>query len=210
MAMQNILIVDDFELLLEGIENLVLSRNTGYRIDKTCDPIKALAMLESKNYDLLISDYEMPQINGAQLAQAARKISPNIKVLILSMHDEKFIINQLIQLAVNGYVLKKEMYKELNYALAELENDNNYFCRAVQSFVNEKLENPEKPPLSIRELEILKLMASQKSNEQIANRLHLNLKTISVHEKNMMRKISVDSRQGLLHYAQKHHLIGDV
>lgn len=206
MKTQNILVVDDHEMVLDGITDLLGGIFHTHHLDKEQDPNKAVSRLKARNYDILISDYEMPGMNGRELTKIARECQPEIKVLILSMHDEPYIVNSVIELNVDGYVLKSNMHLELEMALDKISNGNHYFSAEIA-----QLCSPSRPPdtkltLSNRELEILRLIVQKYTTVQIAQHLYLNLKTVETHEKNMARKMRVDGRPGLLKYANDHGL----
>jgi len=202
MKIHNILVVDDHSLLLDGIKKLIENFVLIAKVRKESNPVRAVELLKKDQYDLLISDYEMPELNGLELAKTARVYQPDIKVLILSMHDQPYIINQLISLPINGYLLKKEMYSQLETAISEILNGRSFFSAEIDP---NKIQKPEPANLfSTRELEILKLITQQYSSNQIAEKLLLNQKTIETHEKNMIRKMRVKERAGLIEKAHQH------
>ncbi len=202
MKIQNILVVDDHSLLLDGIKKLIENFVLIAKVRKESNPLKAVEILKKDKYDLLISDYEMPGLNGEELTKAVRIYQPDIKVLILSMHDQPYIINQLISLPINGYLLKKEMYGQLETAISEILNGRTFFSLEIDPINTKK---PEPANLfSNRELEILKLISQRFSSNQIAEKLFLNQKTIETHEKNMVRKMKVKGRAELMRHAHQY------
>lgn len=206
MKTQNILIVDDHEMVLDGITGLLEGLFDIPHLDKEQDPFKAVSRLRAMDYDMLISDYEMPGMNGMELTKIARECQPQIKVLILSMHDEPYVVNRMIDLNVDGYVLKNNMHLELETAVDKISHGAHHFSPEITAFINRSNITAAKITLSNRELEILRLITQQYTTLQIAEHLYLNLKTVETHEKNMARKMKVDGRSGLLKYVNEHDL----
>jgi len=204
MKIPKILIVDDHTLLLDGIKKLIENLVVIADVNKENHPTKALEILRREQYDMLISDYEMPELNGAELTKAAKNYQPDIKVLILSMHDESYIINQLMALGINGYLLKKDMYGQIQSAVTEILNGRTFFSSEIDPQKNQPPELEPENLLSNRELEILKLISQQYSTSEIADQLLLNQKTIETHEKNMIRKMRLKSRTDLVKYAHEY------
>ncbi|MEQ6121720.1 response regulator transcription factor [Reichenbachiella sp. MALMAid0571] len=207
MKIPKILIVDDHALLLDGIKKLIDDFVVIAEVKKESNSFRAVEALNKDQYDMLISDYEMPGLNGAALTKAARACQPNIKVLILSMHDESYIINPLISLGINGYLLKKDMYSQLESAIAKILNGKTYFSPEIDPAKVQIQVSKSNNLLSNRELEILKLIIQDHSTPEIAEQLSLNLKTIETHEKNMIRKMRVKNRTDLVKYANEHVLL---
>ncbi|MFY0651013.1 MAG: response regulator transcription factor [Cyclobacteriaceae bacterium] len=202
-----VLAVDDHDLLLEGIVRKLCSHEKIGSVDKTNDPLEAVIMLKVSSYDMLITDYEMPALNGKELILMARKIQPKLKVIVLTMHDESFIVKQLMELKVDGYVLKKDMPRDLNLAITEIARDGGFFSADVNHWKKE-FEMPENnSQLSGRELEILRLMVKEYSTPEIAQRLYINPKTVETHEKNLIRKLKTRSKSGLVKYVIDHQLL---
>ena len=203
MGSKKLLVVDDHKVLLEGIVDLIDGFRFDIQLDSLSDSQEALGMLEEFPYDLLITDYEMPNLNGAQLTKAAKRIQPKIKVIVLSMHEEPSVIKELIDLNIDGFVLKKEMLNDLKLAVSSVLAGGYFFSTAIDPSKTQQPVLKEKALLSSRESDILKLIGGEFTNKEIAERLQMNENTVRVHEKNIMRKTRMPGRKELIAYAHK-------
>ena len=203
-----ILLVDDHVMLLEGINNL-LEQQSGIKIvSKASGAEQAIQQLKSNNVDLVITDLHMPGMDGVALFSHVRQNYPDIKTIVLSMHDEVHIVKELLRSGVNGYVLKKDTHSELLKAIEEVKNNRVYVSSEVNKVLVEDLQNEgEKPLLTARELEIVRLIVKEFSNKQIADQLFISERTVETHRKNILRKTRVGSVVGLIKYAYANKIV---
>jgi two-component system, NarL family, nitrate/nitrite response regulator NarL len=201
-SLLRILLVDDHTMLLEGINNL-LEKQEGIKVvGKASGGDDAVRLLKGISVDLVISDLHMPGMDGVALFNHVKQHYPSVKTIVLSMHDEVHIVKELLRSGVNGYVLKKDTHKELLNAIDEVRNGRVYVSSEVNKVLVEDLQNEaEKPLLTARELEIVKLIVKEFSNKQIAEQLFISERTVETHRKNILRKTGVGSVVGLIKYA---------
>lgn len=203
-----ILLVDDHVMLLEGINNL-LEQQSGIKVvAKAAGTEHAIQLLKQTSVDLIITDLHMPGKDGVALFNYVKNNYPSIKTIVLSMDDEVHIVKELLRSGVNGYVLKKDTHTELLKAIDEVRNNNVYVSSEVNKVLVEDLQNEgEKPLLTTRELEIVRLIVKEFSNKQIADQLFISERTVETHRKNILRKTRVGSVVGLIKYAYANKLV---
>lgn len=207
-----LLIVDDHKMFLEGIRAL-LNDISYIKIQAVASHSEqALKLLENLQIDVLITDIEMPDIDGIELTEMVKTKHPNVKILAVSSHTKSSIISRAIDAGVHGYVLKNTGPLELLKALNKLYKGENYFGNDVRTIINESIFNQKKldkdfVKLSNREEEILILISQEKKTQEIAETLFISPNTVEVHRRNLMRKIGTNNMVGLVKYAIKHGFI---
>jgi two-component system, NarL family, nitrate/nitrite response regulator NarL len=204
MMNARILLVDDHAILLDGLE-AILSAEASYKVvGKVTDGRMGLAYLKSTPIDIVVIDYNMPEMDGLQFLTQVKKEYPGVKVVILSMHDEPHIIKGLLTAGADGYVLKKYAQKEIFMAIEAALSGRQYWSQEVSRALLKMAHEPadeDTGKLTPRELEVLKLIADQLSTRDIANRLFLSERTVETHRKNLMRKTKSSNTAGLIKYA---------
>jgi two-component system nitrate/nitrite response regulator NarL len=203
-----ILLVDDHAILLDGIKTL-LEKVEGISVTATAQSAeKALHILKDTEVDLVITDFNMPGMDGLSLIHSIKKINPKIKTIVLSMHDETHLVKEILRSGVNGYVLKKDTHHELLKAIHEVEQGKIYLSSDINKILIDNLQNPDDGKLlSDREREIVKLIAKEYSNKQIAEKLFISERTVETHRKNIFKKTGTNSLVGLIKFAYANNLI---
>lgn len=202
-----ILLVDDHAILLDGIKNLL--EKDGLVVAGVAENAeKALQFIKSNDVDIVITDFHMPGMDGLSLVNTIRRIQPDIKTIVLSMHDETHLVKEILRAGVNGYVLKKDTHRELLKAIEEVRQGRVYLSSDINKILITNLQNPDEGRLlTDREREILKLIAKEYSNKQIAEELFISERTVETHRKNIFKKTATNSLVGLIKYAYANNLI---
>lgn len=199
-----ILLVDDHAILLDGLEAILSAEPTYHIAAKVTDARMGIAYLKSTPIDLVVVDYTMPDMDGLEFLVQVKRNFPNVKVIMLSMHDEPFIIKQVLTAGADGYVLKKYAQKEIIHAIEAILSGRQYWSQEVSRAVLKMANDTEEEStgnLTPRELEVLRLLADQLSSKEIANRLFIGERTVETHRKNLMRKTKSANTAGLIKYA---------
>ena len=216
------IIADDHRIVIEGLK-AVLSKERTERYQLVGafydgkSLINALKMLEA---DLLILDLNLPEKDGLEVIKYIRKEALDIKILALTMYDDPKIVKMAFKFGVDGYILKNKGLEELFQATEALQKDETFVGNGV-ALSNGIFEKPEqkkgtvafedrfirKHSLTKRELEILHLITQALSNKQIAKELFISDQTVSVHRKNIMRKLGVSNTAGLIKVAYDNSLV---
>lgn len=204
-------IVDDHQIVIDGLKSL-LKGHPDFVVEIETTQPEALEQLLKKNIiDVLITDIMMPGMNGAELAKIVKTNFPSVKILALSMSGQGTLINQMIEDSdIAGYVLKNIGKKELITALEKIAAGGIYFSQEVldeMMKVEETRKINDEVHLTIREIEIIRLIEKEMSNRQIADELFISERTVETHRKNIFRKTKTSSLIGLIKYAYSQQLI---
>lgn len=196
----------------DGIRyTLNLQERIKVKVDEAEDGDYALNMVDLFEYDIILMDINMPVMNGIETTKRIFKKSKGCKVIALSMHNEDTLIRGMMDAGASGYLLKNTGSEELVKALLTVQGGNNYYSNEValtlletnSSAVKDSKVNPEdrENKLTKRETEILKLIADEFTNEEIAEILHLSKRTVDAHRYNMLTKLNLKNTAGLVKYA---------
>lgn len=203
-----ILLTDDHLILLDGLKS-ILGENPQFNVVATCvNGSFALAHLIKDNIELLITDYSMPDMDGLTLVKKAKNLCPNLKIIILTMHDEPVMVQEMIALGVDAYILKKYAQQELLNAVYIVKQGGKFWSNEINYILIKGLGIKENQPvLTDRELEVLKLLIKEKNSREIAEKLYISERTVETHRKNMIRKTNSSTTVGLIKYAFENGLI---
>jgi DNA-binding NarL/FixJ family response regulator len=211
MLKTTILIADDHQLFLDGIVSLLQTEKTFNIADTANDGYRVLELFGKNKYDVCILDINMPLLNGIDTAKKIVEKKFATKIIILTTHDDKEFISEMLHAGVSGYVLKNTTKTELIKAIKDVAAGEKYFSNEVHKSVMENYlhaikkektgSNDEIVLLTPREIEIVKLLAKENTNENIANALHISYRTVETHRKNIMQKTGTKNLAGLIKYA---------
>jgi len=215
MQQIKIIIADDHKIFREGLTEL-LNKEKEIKIKGDAGNKQELMdLLKIHSVDVIIMDIDMGEYSGIDLTSEIKKVFPEIKVLALSMHGDKNYIVKMLEAGAIGYILKNAGKEEMMNAIRTVAGGNAYFSSQVSSKLLEDLLNPEKPkkkkpegtPLTEREIEVLKLIAEEYSNTEIADRLFISIRTVDTHRRNLLEKLGLKNTAGLVKYAIQHGLL---
>lgn len=205
-----VLLADDHPIVRNGIRRL-LEREADIEVaGEACDGEETLAMVEKLNPDVVLLDMEMPQLNGVEVAKRIRKNFSSVKVLALSGYDDRSYIIELLQLGVNGYLIKDEAMETIVEAVrGAARGETGWLSRRISALVTNWMHKNEDEPLNLtqRELEVLRLVAGGNTNQRIALELHISEKTIEKYIESILRKLGVGSRVEAAVYAVRNNLL---
>ncbi len=207
-----ILLVDDHPLVLEGISARLESEVGIEVIGQANNGQQALEKAAELKPDVVLMDISMPVMNGLEAAERFKSDQPDVRVLILSMHENREYIVKMIQSGAAGYVLKDVSSDELIRAIQTVHQGGTYFSAgASEALFSEfaKSDQPEKPDtgLTKREEMVLKLIAEGKVNKEVARALDISVRTVETHRQNIKQKLNIQTAAGLTKYALEHNLI---
>ncbi|MCF8255050.1 MAG: response regulator transcription factor [Bacteroidia bacterium] len=207
-----VLIVDDHQIMLDGIVAL-LNRSKQFEvIAQTTNPNEALELIKTKNPAILITDISMEGLSGIELCKQVKSIKPDVKVLALSMFNDKETITEMLEAGVDGYILKNTGTEELLNALQKISLGQLFFSNDVtiemlKTITQPKLVQTEPINLTQREVEIVKLIGDEFNNAQIGEKLFISERTVETHRKNIFRKTNTKSVAGLIKYAIENKIV---
>lgn len=179
---------------------------------EACDGKEFLEKQRITPADIVLMDIMMPVMGGYDTVVTAKKEFPNIRIVILTMLEEDEYIQQFVQAGVQGYLLKNIDTKGLETALKAVINGHNYYSEELMGFFTRKLRNdPEKHVNSVkltgREIEILQLIYEGFSNQEIADKLFISVRTVTNHRFNLKAKTAVKNTASLINFGLKHNLL---
>ncbi len=200
-----ILIADDHKIFLEGLTAMLKTQGEFYVIGQAENGIETIILARETNPDVIVMDISMPNLNGIEATKQIRKEMPGIKIIGLSMHNDKRFIIGMLKAGANGYLLKECAFDELSDAIHVIMSDQIYLSKSIYNLVTENLEKiyvtPNINVLSTRETEVLQLIAEGKSSKEIASDMFLSVKTIETYHKQIMDKLNIDTVAELTKYA---------
>jgi len=211
-----IIIVDDHTLFREGIRLLIENENIGSVVAEADNGQAFLELLNIHNPDLVLMDIEMPIMNGFQATESARKFNPDLKILVLTMQSSKADYYKMINAGVMGFVLKTAGKDELEKAISSVLSGEHYFSSEILRKIisdiiqtsNEK-DNPEicTNEITVREMEVLKLLCQGLTTAEIAETIHRSIKTVEAHRAKLLEKTNTKNSINLVLYAIKNKLV---
>ena len=208
--MSRILIADDHPIMADSIKSLLEGGENIEVVGVANDGLEALGKLAEVEVDIALLDIDMPKMNGLECAKKIKSDFPDVKVAILSMHQEKAMIKGLMEIGIKGYMLKTIPKDELLLAIETIQRGGEYFNSEVTKVLmdqNVEAANPVLADLSEREIEIVKLIASGLTNPQIGEKLFISPKTVDTHRTNVMKKIGVNNVAGVVRFAFQNGLV---
>lgn len=206
MSKLDIYIVDDHKIMIDGISALLKNEERFRIVGQNTSPLKAFEEIKEKKPQVLITDINMKELSGIDLAKKVKEYDDNIKILALSMHDDRQTISDMLEVGISGYVLKNTGMEELTRAINRVANGQMFFSNEVTETMMKAISEPKITPkgiitLTAREIEIVKLIAAELSNAKIGEKLFISERTVETHRKNIFRKTNTKSVAGLIKLA---------
>ncbi|MCY2685947.1 response regulator [Salinimicrobium sp. TH3] len=211
-----IILADDHQMFLDGLSSLLSQLKEVQVLAAVKSGNEVLEKLKELSPDLVIVDLNMPVLNGIETTKAIKSKYPQIRILGLTMENDLDSVTAMLEAGASGYILKNTGKAELEMAIMQVMKGDPYLSQSIstqlaqnllQNFQQRKEQENELDVLTERELEILKLIAYENSNTDIADVLFISPKTVETHRKNLMRKIGVKNSLGVYKFALKHKLV---
>jgi DNA-binding NarL/FixJ family response regulator len=210
-----LIIVDDHQMVRDGIRVMLESKENFLRfeIDEAENGEIAIRKILKKNFDIVLIDYQLPGMSGTETLQRIRLYKKDIKVLALSNYDEFSYVKSMINEGANGYILKNIEPSQLINAIQSVLAGVPYYSNEVALKLIDSVKNPDKAVhtrksgLTKRELEILKMIALEMTNDEIAKSLFISKRTVDTHRQNLLNKLNVKNTAGLIKAAYEFNLL---
>ena len=203
----NVLVVDDHPMVLEGMRSMLLQFGFVNLTGLAANAWEAIDLIKKQAPDIILTDINMPEVSGIEMAEKIRKEFPGIKLIAMSTFKERSYISQMIQNGAVGYLLKSASREEIEEALLSVYEGKFYMSQHLHLADAEKKEVKKMPVLTSREKEILSLIADGCTNPQIAEKLTISLYTVDTHRKNLLMKFDVNNTALLIKIAAKGNLL---
>jgi DNA-binding NarL/FixJ family response regulator len=209
-----LLIADDHSFIIDGIVSL-LSSDTKFEVVGISNSGKeAIQKFELLHPDIVIMDISMPDISGIEATNLIIKKQPEAKIIALTQHDDIEYIMEFLKVGGLGYILKTANKSELIEAITTVNNGGRYISSSVSKIMvdglissNKKDKAEKEIPLTKREIEIIKLISDDLTNNEIADALSISLRTVETHRRNLMQKLDVKSTVALIRWALQHKIM---
>ncbi|MEP7377828.1 MAG: response regulator transcription factor [Chitinophagaceae bacterium] len=200
-----ILLVDDHKLIRDSWSFILNSDSRFLVVGETSSGEEAVEIAREKRPKIILMDVNMTPVNGFDATKQIHKISPESKIIAVSMHTMPAYAKRMMQLGAMGYVTKNSSKEEMIAAIVEVSNGKKYICNEVKTILAEQEldENPETADmnnLSRRELDIIKLIKEGLSSKEIALQLDISLKTVEVHRYNILKKLKLKNTAALVNF----------
>lgn len=200
-----IYLVDDHKIFVKGVATLLDSENDLDVIGYAFDAKTTLDFLKENEVDVLLTDIQMPDMNGIELTRIVKEEYPQIRVIGLSMYDKAEIISDLIGAGAEGYLLKDIEKDELMESVHQVVSGSIYYSGSISKTILESLSR--KDLLTPRERQIIKLIVAEYTNAMLADELCISEYTVESHRKNIFRKTQAKSIVGLVKFAYENKLV---
>jgi DNA-binding NarL/FixJ family response regulator len=209
MMPTRIVLADDHVLVRQGLRSL-LEREHFQVMAEASDGQDAVRLIETHHPDIAILDISMPTLNGIDAARSLSRGAPKTKVILLTQHEEEQYIHEALEAGVKGYVLKNQVANDLIQAIRQVCRGEFYLSPGISRAVMEAYRNKsERPadPLTVRERQVLQLIAEGKSTKDTASVLGISVKTAESHRMRLMQKLNIHETASLVRYAVRRGLI---
>jgi two-component system, NarL family, response regulator NreC len=208
-----ILIADDHGVIRAGLRALLAGFPDMDVVGEACDGSEVLGMAVDLKPDIVLMDLSMPNVGGIEATRLLLQCAPNVRILILTVHEDEGLLKEVIRAGAAGYVVKRAAQEDLIHAIRVVARGDLYvhpsMTRAL--FAQPSPANTpgvfEAETLTLREMEVLQLLVKGHTNRQIAEQLSLSPRTVEGHRANLSAKLGLHSRVELVEYAEKHGLL---
>lgn len=206
--MIKVVIVDDHQIFVDGVKALINEMENIEVVGEANNGVDLIDCLSRVAPDIVLMDVNMPIMDGIEATKTALEKYPNLKVLMLTMHDTREYIEKLLKAGAHGYILKNTGKTELQTAIETIMNGDTFYSAAVTKRIMESMQKKrvlEKrigtAELTEREKEVLILIAQEFTTNEIADKLFISHHTVESHRKNLISKLQVRGVSGLVKYA---------
>jgi DNA-binding NarL/FixJ family response regulator len=206
-----IILADDHKLVTDGLRMILANDERWEVVSEARNGTELLETLNRSECQLIITDLNMPGMRGHELIRTIKSKYPDIPVLVLTMHDEQEIVQEILLAEAEGYLLKNSGKAEIVEAVCDLLEGKTHFESAIMIHLLKDLRKhqqieTQKRALSPRETEILKLIVAEYNSREIAERLHISKQTVDTHRAHIMEKTGAKTLVGLIKFAIQNDL----
>ena len=204
-----VFIADDHQMFIDGIKALLSDTTHIQIVGEANNGSQVLEKLKKIQPDILLMDIGMPELNGIETTTIICEKFSNIKVIALTMYDDRNRVLKMLKAGAKGYILKNTSKNELLAAIETLANGGTYYSPQLEVNIGKEVSEIEMDPISKltkREVEVIKLIVLSMTNKEIANLLSLSELTVNTHRKNAMQKLEVKNTAGLVKFAMDNNL----
>jgi DNA-binding NarL/FixJ family response regulator len=198
--MIKLILADDHAVVRKGLQLFIGYEDNLELVGEAADGEELLEVIKAKDADVLLLDLDMPKLNGITAIRKIKELKPNLKIIILTMHPEEIYGKTSYQMGASGYLIKNEEPKVLISAINKVYEGEKVFSDSVINA--RKRDKPIR--LSLREIEVLKLLSTGKSNKDISEELEISDKTVSTYKLRLLNKIGAKSVVDLVNFSNSY------
>ncbi|MFA0733250.1 MAG: hypothetical protein LKKZDAJK_001865 [Candidatus Fervidibacter sp.] len=201
-----VLIADDHAILRDGLKALLQSAPDMEVVGEAATGEEALRLVHKLRPNVVLMDISMPDMTGLEATEVIKRMYPEIKVIALTVHEHETYLRRMLQVGADGYVVKRAAADELVRAIRTVMRGSVYLHPEVAKKVIGR-SDPKMPKLSEREWQVLRLIALGYTNQQIAERLSLSVKTVETYRSRIADKLGIKTRAEMVKFAMQHQLL---
>lgn len=209
-----VLLADDHKIFRDGVRSILEKEKDIEVVGEAANGSDVFELIEHLEVDVLVLDIDIGKPNGIEITALISKSHPEIKILILSMMGLHDFVIQALEKGAIGFLLKNTGKDEVLTAIRSVSKGDSYFSREVSAILIEQLHKPPSSrgnntdiPISPREVEVLKLIAQEFSNSEIAEKLFISIRTVDTHRRNLLEKLGAKNTAGLVKFAIQKGLV---
>lgn len=211
--MIKVLIADDHAIVRAGLRALLAEASDFNLVGEAVGGYEAIELIGRTNPNVMILDLSMPDLDGISVTRQVKQKFPDLKILILTLHEDEALLKEAIKAGAAGYILKKAAEAELISAIRVILRGELYIDPSMLRGLIDEPPQPQEEqenlsePLTPREMEVLRLIVEGYTNRQIGQELSISVRTVEGHRANIADKLGMHSRVELVRYARQHGLI---
>lgn len=211
MSTIKVAVVDDHKLVREMWIKLLAEVKDIEVVAESGEFDEAIELIKQKKPDVVLLDINLKQSSGMDAVPLIRKFSPGTRIIGVSMHNQLSYAKKMLQMGAKAYVTKNSSHKEILKAIEEVMQGRTYICSEIKDIIAEHVmvneqEEPKVQELSVREIEIIKLIHAGLSSKEIAEKLFLSVRTVEVHRHNILKKLKLNNTVSLINFVNSSDL----
>lgn len=211
-----VLLADDHKIFRDGVRSILEDEKDMEVVGEAANGPEVIEKIGTLDVDVLVLDIDIGKPNGIEITEMISHSHPNVKILILSMMGLHDFVIQALEKGAIGFLLKNTGKDEVLTAIRSVAKGDSYFSREVSAILIEQLNKPTSSrrkntdiPISPREIEVLKLIAQEHSNPEIAEKLFISIRTVDTHRRNLLEKLGAKNTAGLVKFAIQKGLVDE-
>lgn len=211
----DVMLVDDHSIVRQGIKSVISKEQDINVVAEASNGKEAIQLARKKSPDVIVMDITLPQLNGLEASYQILKENKKVKIIVLSMHDNRVFIEKTLEYGLKGYILKDSSIEEIVPAIREVYAGGYFLSSRISAFVIKDYVGQRKKAIKLksaslltaREREILQLIAEGFNSKEIAQKLELSSKTVLVHRNHIMQKLDLHNQAQLIRFALKEGIV---
>jgi DNA-binding NarL/FixJ family response regulator len=211
-----VLLADDHKIFRDGVRSILEKEKDIEVVGEAANGSEVIELIEQLDVNVLVLDIDIGTPNGIEITDLVSKNHPDTKILILSMMGLHDFVIQALEKGAIGFLLKNTGKDEVLTAIRSVSKGDSYFSKEVSAILIEQLHRPASHrkkstdiPISPREIEVLKLIALEFSNSEIAEKLYISIRTVDTHRRNLLEKLGAKNTAGLVKFAIRKGLLDE-